>query len=233
MTAVEAGPGGQRRTEHDRGDPQGRGPYLARRRQPRRDERRQARGVPAGHPEGHRCGARRAPAAAPGGLRRPAGRSVDRASPAPPCSPRPASLASRLPTVDPATLVDQEVAIVRARPERLRDGHRGRSRTGRDRRRPSACGPPSTRAIGSSRTRSRSAVQPAVVSGDQIEFPATATATQVAILDAEALKAMVVGRPLAEARSILEAYGAVQLEAWPDWVSTVPTLDGRVDADAR
>ena len=50
-------------------------------------------------------------------------------------------------------------------------------------------------------------VQPAVVSGDQIDFPATATATQVAILDAEALKAMVVGRPLDEARSMLEAYG--------------------------
>jgi hypothetical protein len=72
------------------------------------------------------------------------------------------------------------------------------------------------------------AVDPAVVSGDQISFPATATATQVAILDADALKAMVVGRPLDEARSILEAYGKVQLEAWPDWVSTVPTLDGRV-----
>ncbi len=36
------------------------------------------------------------------------------------------------------------------------------------------------------------------------------------------------GRPLDEARSILEAYGKVQLDAWPDWVSTVPTLDGRV-----
>ena len=71
-------------------------------------------------------------------------------------------------------------------------------------------------------------VEPAVIAGDQISFPASATATQVAILDPAELKTQVMGRPLDEARRILEAYGTVQLSAWPDWVTTVPTLDGRV-----
>ena len=47
-------------------------------------------------------------------------------------------------------------------------------------------------------------VEPAVINGDEISFPASATARQVAILDADELKAQVVGRPLEEARSILE-----------------------------
>ena len=72
-------------------------------------------------------------------------------------------------------------------------------------------------------------IDPAVVSGDQISFPASVTATQVAILDPADLKAQVMGRPLAEARAILESYGTVRLTAWPDWVSTIPTLDGRVE----
>ena len=37
------------------------------------------------------------------------------------------------------------------------------------------------------------------------------------------------GRPLDEARRILGPYGTVHLSVWPDWVSTVPTLDGRVE----
>ncbi len=132
-----------------------------------------------------------------------------------------------VPTVDPATLVDQEVPSFEL----------GLNASGTV----TTVDPGPVETVVAERLRAtidqghrlvensiKVAVQPAVVSGDQIEFPATATATQVAILDADALKAMVVGRPLAEARSILEAYGAVQLEAWPDWVSTVPTLDGRV-----
>jgi Baseplate J-like protein len=71
-------------------------------------------------------------------------------------------------------------------------------------------------------------VEPAVISGDQISFPASATATEVAILDADDLKTQVIGRPVEEARSLLEAYGTVQLSVWPDWVSTIPTMDGRV-----
>ncbi len=72
-------------------------------------------------------------------------------------------------------------------------------------------------------------VEPAVVAGGQISFPASASARQTAVLDPNELKRQVMGKPLDEARSILGAYGDVTLSAWPDWVSTVPTLDGRVD----
>ncbi len=72
-------------------------------------------------------------------------------------------------------------------------------------------------------------VEPAVIDGDEISFPASATARQVAILDPDELKAQVVGRPIEEARSILERFGTVKLSVWPDWVTTIPTLDGRVE----
>ena len=37
------------------------------------------------------------------------------------------------------------------------------------------------------------------------------------------------GRTLDEARDILAAYGTAQVHAWPDWVSTIPTFDARVE----
>ncbi len=72
-------------------------------------------------------------------------------------------------------------------------------------------------------------VDPAVIEGGRISFPASASARQTAILDAAKLKHLVLGKALDDARTTLEAYGAVDLSAWPDWVSTVPTFDGRVD----
>ncbi len=67
------------------------------------------------------------------------------------------------------------------------------------------------------------------VSGQSVSFPVTATARQVAIVDPAALRSLVLGRSLAEAREILAPYGAVELTAWPAWVGTVPTLADRVD----
>ncbi len=133
-----------------------------------------------------------------------------------------------VPTVDPAKLVDQEVATFDL----------GLSATGTV----TAVDPAPAKVIAADRLRAtidaghrlvdgsiEVTVDPAVVSGDQISFPTSVTATQVAILDPAELKAQVMGRPLAEARSILESYGTVRLTAWPDWVSTIPTLDGRVE----
>ena len=79
------------------------------------------------------------------------------------------------------------------------------------------------------------AVEPAIVSGESDRTSRQPRRpTRSPILDADALKAMILGRPLDEARSILEAVRRrCELEAWPDWVATVPTLEGRVDADAR
>ena len=68
-----------------------------------------------------------------------------------------------------------------------------------------------------------------VVDGQVITFPVTATAQQVAILDPDALRELVMGKPLETARELLAPFGEVALTAWPDWVSSVPTLADRVD----
>ncbi len=70
---------------------------------------------------------------------------------------------------------------------------------------------------------------PAVVEGDTITYPVVATARQIAILDPAALEAEILGKPIDEAEAILSAYGEVQLDAWPDWVGTIPTIDSRVE----
>jgi hypothetical protein len=68
-----------------------------------------------------------------------------------------------------------------------------------------------------------------VVAGQSVSFPVTARAQQVAILDAAELRELVMGKPLDTARALLAPFGEVELTAWPDWVSSVPTLADRVD----
>ncbi len=68
----------------------------------------------------------------------------------------------------------------------------------------------------------------AIVIGQSIRFPVTATAQQITILDAEQLKAQILGRSVADARSILEAYGKVDLSVSPDWTGSVPGFESRV-----
>ncbi|MGK2850455.1 MAG: baseplate J/gp47 family protein [Candidatus Limnocylindrales bacterium] len=72
-------------------------------------------------------------------------------------------------------------------------------------------------------------VDPAVVSGGTISFPVVVTARQVRELDPSAIEAEILGRPLAEARNVLESYGEVDLVVWPEWVGTIPTIDSRVE----
>jgi hypothetical protein len=61
-----------------------------------------------------------------------------------------------------------------------------------------------------------------------VSFPVTASARQVAILDPEALRALVLGKSLDDARAILAPYGEVSVIAWPDWVGSIPTVGNRV-----
>jgi hypothetical protein len=68
-----------------------------------------------------------------------------------------------------------------------------------------------------------------VVEGETVTFPVTATAAQIRVLDPDTVREEIQGKPIAEARSILEQYGQVELTVWPDWVSVIPTIDGRVD----
>lgn len=69
----------------------------------------------------------------------------------------------------------------------------------------------------------------ATVTDGVITFPVTVSARQVLVLDTEAIKREIMGKPLQQAREILATYGEAQLDVWPDWVGTVPTIDSRVD----
>ena len=71
-------------------------------------------------------------------------------------------------------------------------------------------------------------VSPGSLQGGAIRFPVTVTARQVRLLDPDAIEAEIRGLPLDDARTALESYGTVDLQVWPDWVSAIPTLDGRV-----
>jgi hypothetical protein len=72
-----------------------------------------------------------------------------------------------------------------------------------------------------------------VATGQSVTFSATATGDEIAILDAAALRKLVLGKPLDDARTILAPYGEVELTAWPDWVGSVPTFEGRVDVQVE
>jgi hypothetical protein len=72
-------------------------------------------------------------------------------------------------------------------------------------------------------------VDDAVVSGGAITFPVLATASQVPVLDAAEIEAAIRGRSLDEAQGILDTFGTWDLSVWPEWVTTIPTLDARLD----
>lgn len=59
--------------------------------------------------------------------------------------------------------------------------------------------------------------------------PATARARAVRRVDAAEVRATVRGRTPAEARALLEPLGAVVITTWPDWVTTITTIDARLD----
>jgi hypothetical protein len=66
-----------------------------------------------------------------------------------------------------------------------------------------------------------------IVAGSIITFPVTVRALEVRIVDAAALLERVRGLGLPQARTILEGYGTVTIDVWPDWVTTIPTLESR------
>ena len=66
-----------------------------------------------------------------------------------------------------------------------------------------------------------------IVAGSVITFPVTVEALEVRLVDGAALLGRVRGLGLPQARTILGAYGDVTITVWPDWVTTIPTLEGR------
>jgi hypothetical protein len=67
-----------------------------------------------------------------------------------------------------------------------------------------------------------------VVTGGVVSFPVTATAERVRIVDADALRAVVKGQSVDQARALLTPYGQVSITTWPGWVSSITGFDSRL-----
>ncbi len=133
------------------------------------------------------------------------------------------------PTVDPATLVGQEVATfdlglsatgtVVAADSAPVSGIANDRVAGRGQ-----AGPRARPGLG---RRRRSAMPWS--SARRSAFPVHATAKQIANLDPATLEKMVLGKPIPEAKAILAPFGDVEITVSPDWTGSVPSFDSRVD----
>jgi hypothetical protein len=65
--------------------------------------------------------------------------------------------------------------------------------------------------------------------GELVDFRVTAAGQAIAVLDPTVLREAIKGKPVDEARSILERYGTVSIDTWPGFVSSIPTIDARLD----
>ena len=72
-------------------------------------------------------------------------------------------------------------------------------------------------------------VSPGIVNGDRIVFEVTATAQQYDPPDSQALTQQIRGKTVSEARSILAAYGTVEVSVWPDFIPTIPDDARRIN----
>jgi hypothetical protein len=72
-------------------------------------------------------------------------------------------------------------------------------------------------------------VSPGTVSGDTIGYVVSAQARQYTPVDPAKLQAQVIGKTLSEARSILAAYGQVDVSVWPDFIPTIPNDIRRIN----
>jgi len=156
-------------------------------------------------------------AAAPAGL--PAGSTA---------FPETATRGAATPTVDPTTLVDQEVAQfdlgVTATGTIVTVDQAPILALGEAR---LAAAVPADRDMvaGSALV----TVGPGTVDAQRVRFGVTARAESAPRVDESALRTQLKGRSPTEARAILAAYGDATVTLWPSWATTIPTFDARVD----
>jgi len=151
----------------------------------------------------------------------------DRVPPGSTAFPETAVLGEATPTVDPTTLVNQEVetfdlgldatgtmlAVDPSPIEGIAAARLGAEVT-----------PGSELVEGSTRI----AVGDGTVSDGIVTFQATAMAKETRPVDGPALEGQVLGLSEAEAHAVLDPYGETTIELWPGFVTSVPTLDQRV-----
>jgi hypothetical protein len=156
-------------------------------------------------------------AAAPPGL--PAGSTA---------YPETATLGAATATVDPATLVDQEIAqfdlgttatgtVVTVDPAPIVT--LGQARV-------SASVPADHDLVAGSPVVT---VGPGTADGQRVRFGVTARADAAPRVDESSLRKQVEGRSAEEAQAILGVFGDATVTLWPGWATTIPTFDARVD----
>jgi hypothetical protein len=68
----------------------------------------------------------------------------------------------------------------------------------------------------------------ATVANGEVSFPVTASGSRIRVLDPSKLLALVKGKSLDDAKAALAPFGQVEITRWPEWVSSVPSIDSRV-----
>jgi hypothetical protein len=68
----------------------------------------------------------------------------------------------------------------------------------------------------------------ATVANGEVSFPVTASGSRIRVLDPSKLLALVKGKSLDDAKAALAPFGQVEITPWPEWVSSVPSIDSRV-----
>jgi hypothetical protein len=72
------------------------------------------------------------------------------------------------------------------------------------------------------------AIGEAAVNGETISYPLTARAEAAGTITAEEVRALVVGKTAEAAREALAELGSAEVALWPDWATTVTTIDARL-----
>jgi hypothetical protein len=70
-----------------------------------------------------------------------------------------------------------------------------------------------------------------VAQGSTVVVPVTVSAVQVPVVDLNALRTAILGMSVEEARTYLSQYGKVDISVSPDWASTMPSFDFRIDIE--
>ena len=71
-------------------------------------------------------------------------------------------------------------------------------------------------------------VTPGRAAGERVRYEVSAVGRDWGPADADRLLAEVRGKPVEEARALLEPYGDVEIDLWPDFIGSIPTMEGRV-----
>jgi hypothetical protein len=74
----------------------------------------------------------------------------------------------------------------------------------------------------------RTQVGDGTVDGATVRFPVQAVGEQWRPVAAAELLALIRGKPVDEAKTLLAPYGEVTITPWPDFVDTIPTMDNRI-----